>query len=1775
MSNSISPISYTNKDFRSIYEEILNLAKDLSYKWDPTISNESDPGVVLLKLNAIIGDKNNYNIDKNILEAFPETVTQETAARQLFAQLGYKMPWYRAATTNVSLKWIGRDLNIGEIITIPKFTMITNDEGDTVYTLIEESQINRTTKNSTTTVKAIQGTVVEYSIAGNKTISSSNFDKLNRIYLNDYNVAENGIFISNVTDKSVEWTLVDNINLYPTGSYVFEFNVDPRTNYCYLEFPEDFDVLIGSGINITYIVTKGSQGNVKSKNLTNFFNDISIKLSGEEIVLNTETMELYNNSAAINGDDPEDIDGAYRSYKRVVGTFDTLVTLRDYLNAAYTSGLVSNGVVSDRMNDIQTTYSIITTNVESLNSELIQEKIDDDGHFQFVKVWPANRIPKYEEDTYYIKDENNPNLLVPYNTPWGGEQPNREPLTNNNLYILKSKDTTDLTAYDLRMYMLKNVGQINDLTDYNKSFENIPSSDETMSELYGYLENLQCVQHNFKDILKNRYCMFKSVYPLNIKIVPQYKLTDTQINTLKNNVFDALRKLLCSSNVDFGTEPDYDVIYNTIENADNRIKFIMLDDFQFITYAVYWDEWIDNNGNLKSGFKEIPISEFTADNTIFGDNDKLTKELSDSKNKNCYFINSEEYTTEDNVTHNPFTCFVVENNKLKLYSDKIQEFRAEILAKSVLAGITSLFNVDNRFLYTIDKQITEPTIENVYKITTKLTLSPFGGTVQDPSPDLGNEVDNPIGVVIEPYAGTETIETQYTLKDNESLRFYGPSFKTDTSYSNYVKFMVILADATGFEYSIVDLGTEEPISIHNPVYLYQYDSLKDKFEYKEYTTNAYVEDPYGNEGTITKLSADGTLQVFRRVSAYTIPPNVDYKLNKGDYIVFFWREEQEDDSPYTYKKYSGIDESLKQRGPNGELLKSPVISASFTIVASDAANAKVPLSQLPLETGTIPHSNAINSAYYKISELYGDYDLSGSKTIDIKDINQVELGTSNDKPYYYFVTNDVRENSKGEESYFMTFLYDGDEDKATHLMYILDEDEYFIQVNSAKSAYEIYGPGTMIRTPILNGVGEELDVVAIDYNDIINNGISAIEKVVKELNGSLVIREQQMYTLTSGDTVYITLDDNYFDSTPRDVDITVSEVVSGLPKHMLEPTAAQSTIDVTKNLQGSQETTSQYSIGTVTTVGDDTTTDVNYVLPSCIVKNYELVKGDDIIVNSDDDNSFTYCNLISINKYNVFDKNKLGIYGLNLVYRQDTNSLTPKFKLAKKDNISATEKYYLIENYNETTHKDSNEAFLYKYDSATDTYVVCDRNEAQFVIVWFDVNNREPQDGDYLNYEYYEFSDFTYYKPVTTTTNINGMQVCNGYNLLRSIPEADKGKILGVVTITNSVIPKVTNKDNYSYVYKISGCVDSYGDDITYHISYDNKEETEYPIFTSDDYTNVSNMTITFSTDGTSIQSLPVSKVGDNDGSWKGTARLDIQSSSSTPQPIAPIDEYSGQVYYVAVKQEDGTYMYKPFYVFLEETVEEVDNNQYILSNVEVAKVGGNDVDVSYVDLLGNRHGIDLQVYNKNSAVINNDAYTSDISGNLHIKMLKNDYVINGITCESGYFYILPVQSNSLKGTFELTLESAYESDDIPYTLHDFDVEYGNGTYYFILPITESGTPLSIKLSILTEDKDAVITLMPFVKYKEEVLFEDKYNISVTDIINKMKHFDKENKFRYNYIVPEDKLISDPLMGKTFFNSNHICNKFTIPKANLDTTRTTDGIKPLPNNSEIIIVSNR
>ena len=189
MDDIITDISYTSKDFQSIYPELLDLVKKLTNKWDPSLSNESDPGVILLKLNALIADKNNYNIDKNVLECFPQSVTQYGNARKLYDLLGYNMNHYISAITKVQFRLkANNNLNTSpsNAVKIEQFKQLTDDSNKLSWILLQDVElsnkiINKDNNNNDNIVNVgnvvnaveaavMQGRIKDYTINGNNIV---------------------------------------------------------------------------------------------------------------------------------------------------------------------------------------------------------------------------------------------------------------------------------------------------------------------------------------------------------------------------------------------------------------------------------------------------------------------------------------------------------------------------------------------------------------------------------------------------------------------------------------------------------------------------------------------------------------------------------------------------------------------------------------------------------------------------------------------------------------------------------------------------------------------------------------------------------------------------------------------------------------------------------------------------------------------------------------------------------------------------------------------------------------------------------------------------------------------------------------------------------------------------------------------------------------------------------------------------------------------------------------------------------------------------------------------------------------------------------------------------------------------------------------------------------------------------------------------------------------------------------------------------------------------
>ena len=518
----ISNMSYTDKDYASIYPALLDLVKQLTNKWDPSISNESDPGNVLLKLLAAIGDKNNYNIDKNVLECFMPSATQETSMRMLTEAVGYNMRYYQSAITDITFKYTA---DITTPISFGRFgTVVSNKDGTVAYTLIEDVVLAY--KNVAVSALAIEGQLTDLKAGDSTVIKLDNLDDNNRLYFPDIFVAENGVFITNDGAKNFnEWTRVDNLNTQQPLTRCYKFGYDSQAELPYIEFPTDIAQLIGSGILVSYIITTADAGNVSAGVLTKVTSSTNTDWTESDLV-------VFNTSAATNGRQKETIDEAYNNFKKIIGTFDTLVTTRDYGNAMYNfvdeynQPIVSNAMASDRTNDINFGLKVVTYDTQGQYTELIP---NDDMTVSDVILYP---LQPYRSENY---NAYNPNYI--YDESY---QPLK--VRNGDYYVDDNVLTSDLEE-------LKCIGHTFKKLDAQDSLD-----DEETPIVYNFL----------------------NIATLDVQIFTYAKVNKIAQADIKANVLKALSDNFNARMVEYGYEIPYNTLLDVIYAADSRIKLVNL-----------------------------------------------------------------------------------------------------------------------------------------------------------------------------------------------------------------------------------------------------------------------------------------------------------------------------------------------------------------------------------------------------------------------------------------------------------------------------------------------------------------------------------------------------------------------------------------------------------------------------------------------------------------------------------------------------------------------------------------------------------------------------------------------------------------------------------------------------------------------------------------------------------------------------------------------------------------------------------------------------------------------------------------------------------------------------------------------------------------------------------------------------------------------------------------------------------------------------------------------
>lgn len=551
-------LSATKKDFYQIWNELLETASKLSERWDPTSTNESDPGIVLLKVLTAIADKLNYNIDKNILEAFMPSAAQEESMRKLCSMLGYDMKYYQSAETTATIKFIGQvasngflkldDTNTIEQLDLPRFTPLKDATGQIVYTTTQAYMFTAT--NTINEIPCIEGDVVQCSANNSNIISITNLTDNFRYYLPETQIAENGIFIFNIANgkqNEEPWTKVNNLNTQVLGSHVFKFGFDSKEMRPYIQFPEDIATIIEDGLLIYFTRTNGVNGNIKVGTLSTLEGPTITINKDTTITVSSELFSVTNKNAATNGTNAETLTNAYNNYKKTIGTFDTLVTCRDYMNKIYqlydenNNPLVSNIIVSDIRDDINRAYQLCSFNEFGIS---------------------------YTD------------------------------------YSLKEDDTTDkISNFDLVFYPFKTVYGLNTEKEYKGSFEYSP---ENLNLIKLGIDKNKTLSHKITLPKDKEIACIKNYLKLNAKITTVYKVNAVEQKDILESIYKSIYKTFNARQLDFGEDIPFDTILTCIENADTRIKNVSLEEPEIETKICLADGSIgDEDSYTKLAIRNI------------------------------------------------------------------------------------------------------------------------------------------------------------------------------------------------------------------------------------------------------------------------------------------------------------------------------------------------------------------------------------------------------------------------------------------------------------------------------------------------------------------------------------------------------------------------------------------------------------------------------------------------------------------------------------------------------------------------------------------------------------------------------------------------------------------------------------------------------------------------------------------------------------------------------------------------------------------------------------------------------------------------------------------------------------------------------------------------------------------------------------------------------------------------------------------------------------------
>ena len=332
--SDLNKTRYTHRDYDSIKSDLINAIPSLTQEW--TNREESDPGIVLIKLMAMFGDTLSYNIDKIALELYLSSVTQRKNVSKILALLGYKTHWYRSGRVLAHVRLISEydeDGNREHTILVPYQTSF-NANGIS-YTVVGKDEIDIYSSSSSVPVELVEGSPINLSFNQSSLVN-------NRYYFNRPNVDETEIRLEIEGSSSVQCRLIDSLYLAADGSIVYyEFNVD-EYDRPYIQLVDNWQDIVRSSddvvFNLSYILSSGANGNITSNAFAEVYGAKEGNTFGLIITNLPNTTNYYKDGVNIDtfnspGYDPQTVDEAKKDGSFYTFTHDTLVSSSDYEKA--------------------------------------------------------------------------------------------------------------------------------------------------------------------------------------------------------------------------------------------------------------------------------------------------------------------------------------------------------------------------------------------------------------------------------------------------------------------------------------------------------------------------------------------------------------------------------------------------------------------------------------------------------------------------------------------------------------------------------------------------------------------------------------------------------------------------------------------------------------------------------------------------------------------------------------------------------------------------------------------------------------------------------------------------------------------------------------------------------------------------------------------------------------------------------------------------------------------------------------------------------------------------------------------------------------------------------------------------------------------------------------------------------------------------------------------------------------------------------------------------